>query len=133
MRRCGTVAEVAFAAPYHRLLGKLRDAGLETGRLDWLAVVAAVLAQIDERSQGKSLGQVLGTPVGSKPPMSGLRFRRLLRIDSPDELLLGLTRALQMTDRRGPIHALVRDVYWWGDKVKKRWAFDYYEAAPTEA
>lgn len=131
LRRCGSVAEVAFTAPFHRLVKRLREADVAAPRTEWLAAIAGLLAQVEKSSSAKSLAAALGTPKGSKATLSGLRFRRLLRFDEPDELLVETTRVIRLLDRTVPVGALIRDVYWWGDRVRKRWAFDYYEAAPT--
>mgnify|MGYP000860977718 FL=1 len=65
--------------------------------------------------------------------VSGLRFRRLLATPERDQLLSPLVRALRLTGGRANLLEIARSAFFWGDRVRKRWAYDYYECAPKEA
>ena len=65
--------------------------------------------------------------------VSGLRFRRLIRIEDRDELYPHLIRVLGLLDLRTDVVALARDVYLWNEPTRKRWAYDYYAQAPDAA
>lgn len=89
--------------------------------------VALVLPQVREHSDA-GLAQRLGA--GDPPPMSTLRFQRLIRADG-GELVTALRRALPLVDRRCNVAALGRDLIDWGqcdDRVRTRWCFDYFRA-----
>jgi CRISPR system Cascade subunit CasB len=133
LRQCGTAAEVAFCAAYHRLLQRL---GSRLGERDAqrVAVLAAVLAHVDEEPVDEaSFARRMGTPkregVGSL--VSDARFRQLLRTDDPDELLRDLGRFVRQLDRRASVEPLFRDVMRWDEPTRMRWARDFYEAAPA--
>jgi len=59
------------------------------------------------------------------PPLSELRFKRLLEAPDADALFTGLRRALPLLQHRADVCALATDVVNWGDAVKKRWAYGY--------
>jgi len=131
LRRCGTTADVAFTPAFHRLLAPIRDArnGIP---LDWLAVVASALSHVEVNDTGKSFPQALAAETRGKARLSGLRFRRLLRVESPNEMLTSIVRVLRLLDRTAPVGSLARDLTRWNDRTRKRWALEYYEAAPNE-
>lgn len=95
--------------------------------------LARVLPMVREHTDA-TLARRLGA--GEVPPMSALRFQRLLRADD-EELVTALRRALPMVERRCNVAALGRDLVEWGapgDRVRTRWCFDYFgAAAPTAA
>jgi CRISPR system Cascade subunit CasB len=131
LRRCGTVGEVAFTAPYHRLLQRL---GSRLGEVDAkrVAVLAAVLAHVEEEPAGESsLARRMGTPKGEGqgPLVSDARFRHLLRNEEPDELLRELIRAVRQLDRKASVDPLFRDVMRWDEPTRMRWAREFYEAS----
>lgn len=134
LRRCGTVAEVAFTAPYHRLLQRL-GSRLANGDAARVAVAAAVLAHVDdEPAAPSSLARQMGTPRGDAegPLVSDTRFRHLIRNEAPDELLRELVRTVRQLDRKVSVDVLFRDVMRWDEPTRVRWARDFYEAAPPE-
>lgn len=113
----------------------LRDLGWD-GRTPWqvraLLRLVRVLPMVREHTQA-TLAQRLGA--GDTPPMSALRFQRLLRADD-EELVTALRRALPMVDRRCNVEALGRDLIDWSapdDHVRTRWCFDYFGATAPAA
>jgi CRISPR system Cascade subunit CasB len=131
LRRCGTVGEVAFTAPYHRLLQRL-GSRLGEGDAKRVAVLVAVLAHVDEEpAEDSSLARRMGTPKGEGqgPLVSDARFRHLLRNEEPDELLRELVRAIRQLDRKASVDSIFRDVMRWDEPTRMRWAREFYEAS----
>ena len=64
--------------------------------------------------------------------MSGLRFRRLLKIEDRDDLYGAVVRTIRLLDGSVNIASLADGVYWWNERTKNNWAFDYYDKAPKE-
>lgn len=131
LRRCSSISEAAFCAPYH-LLRRMK--GNPEGEFDLkrLGLIAAVLAHVTEDlSEKVSLGGLMATPQGEKPVVSDQRFRRLLRADAAefDERLRDLFRVLHQLGGRAPIDRLANDLWWWNDRTRRQWALDYYELA----
>lgn len=135
LRRCGTLAEVAFTAPYHRLLQRL-GSRLSERDAQRVALVAAVLSHVEaEPAATISLARGMGTPKGeAQPPVvSDSRFRHLLRNEEPEDLFRELVRVIRQLDRRASVDPLVRDLLRWDEATRMRWARDYYEAAAAAA
>lgn len=133
LRRCGTAAEVAFTAPYHRLLQRL-GSRLNEGDARRVASVAAVLAHVEKEPRDLApLAKAMGTPKaeGQGPIVSDSRFRHLLRNEEPDELLRELVRVVRQLDRTASVDALFRDLMKWDEATRMRWARSFYEASPT--
>ena len=64
--------------------------------------------------------------------VSGLRFRRLLKISDREELYQPLIRIVRLLGGQANILSLADDIYFWGENVRKNWAYAYYETAPSE-
>jgi CRISPR system Cascade subunit CasB len=132
LRRCATVAEVAFTEPYHRLLRWL-GSRLNEGDARRVAAIAAVLAHVEsEPDDGGSLARRMGKPTreGQASVVSDARFRHLVRNEDPDEMMRELVRVVRQLDRMAPVEALFHDLMTWDERTRMRWARDYYEAAP---
>ena len=69
---------------------------------------------------------------GNPPIVSELRFRRLIQRDRAD-LYISMIRVLRMLGNKGNLHDLAKSVYFWGDGVKRRWAFEYFPNTPDKA
>ena len=133
LRRCANVAEVAFTAPYHRLLRWL-GSRLAEGDARRVAAIAAALAHVEsEPGDGASFAKRMAKPKGDGQTsvVSDARFRHLLRNDDPDEMMRELVRVIRQLDREAPVEALFRDLMIWDERTRMRWARDYYEAAPA--
>lgn len=142
LRRAGTLNEVVFQPGFHVLRHKLKEAGWGNKYYsDRLAAIAGILAHVrnaaEERAQPLSLASAMGRPVkdSERSPLSGLRFRRLLQADSVQELFRPMIRAVRLLESHNvniPVMGLSKDLYWWSDRVKRDWAFAYYDAAPSK-
>lgn len=134
LRRCATVAEVAFTAPYHRLLRWL-GSRLGDGDARRVAVIAAALAHVEsEPDDGASFAKRMARPNGGgeSSVVNDARFRHLLRNEDPEEMMRELVRVIRQLDRKVAVEPLFRDLMSWDERTRMRWARDYYEAAPAK-
>lgn len=99
----------------------------------WLAAVAGVLAWVRADSGKQSLGKALGHRIGDeRRAYPEQRFKRLLRLDRPEELLREGQRLVNMLDRRAPVAELSRRLlFWnptfWGHYEHQALALHYYD------
>ena len=134
LRRCRNVDEVRLLPGYHRLRRSLDRHGFPVRKHDaQLGAVAGLLAHIKEDVRG-SFAEQMATPASgsNKARLSGLRFRRLLRIADRATLYHPLIRVLRLLDGKANVRAVAKDVFLWGMGVRQRWALHYYEKAPEE-
>ncbi len=127
LRRATTPAEILSIAQVHDLYAAL-------GRNispDRLALIAATLARVRE-SDPKPLARLFGQKNGETPALSEMRFQTLIRTTDPVALLTPLRRALAVVGNRANISRLACDLYYWGEKIRVKWCFDYY-GAPSAA
>jgi len=97
--------------------------------IERLALIAALLARVRDMTDQSVPLQMASPQKGEKPVVSELRFRRLIQRDR-DELYGAMIRVLQKLGRTANIHQLANDMYYWGDKVKRDWAFTYFPNTP---
>ncbi len=128
LRRCRSVLDVALEPAFHDLLKRLGSRLKEVDR-DRVAAVAAILAHVEKDEPAWSIAELMARPKGDKPVVSDARFRRLLRLESPDELMHELVRVIGMLGGEAPVAPLASDLARWGDPIRKRWALAYYEKA----
>lgn len=135
LRRCGTLAEVAFTSAYHRLLKRL---GSRLSRADerQLAALAAVLAHIETEPGGaESLARTMASPKGGSTEagarVSEARFRQVIRCTDPEELMRDLIRVVRQLDRKADVDSLSRDLNRWTEETRLKWARDYFENAAS--
>jgi len=129
LRRAHDLTAIALTGAYQHLYRALLTAGWpeddrpETNwRNERLAAIAGLLAQV-KRLDDRSLPVALSE--GERPSFSELRFRRLLDSPSIDEVFTGLRRALPLVAYQANVLELANDLLFWGDGVKKRWAYSY--------
>lgn len=137
LRRAHDLTAIALTGGFQHLYRTLLAAGwpeedrLESSRRnERLAAIAGLLAQVknlDDRSLPVAMSE------GERPPFSELRFRRLLDSPSIDEVFTGLRRALPLVAYQANVLELANDVLFWGDGVKKRWAYTYRWPAKSAA
>lgn len=132
LRRCGRLVEVVFVPTYHHLRLSLLPFGA-TGYTG-LAVVAGVLSHVRQHAGDHRFAEQMAGAgkEGEDAPVSGLRFRRLLQRRNHDELFPALIRTVRLMDGTAHIYSLANAIYWWNDRVRKEWAFDYYAKAPEQ-
>lgn len=134
LRRCRTLAEVFFSPAYHRLYLALSRIGDVYVDREGLALVAglATHVKIDGKEGTIAEQMATGKPDGSAR-VSGLRFRRLLKVKEKEELFSSMIRVIALLDGNVNIQSLARSVYFWNDITRKKWAFEYYSKAANEA
>lgn len=94
---------------------------------DRLLRLVRVLAELRGSSQ-RSLPRLLG---GAEPALSPARFQKLMRAEGEEltTALIRAIRALGSADSRAcAIAALGRDLWFWNDRTRARWTFDYFGA-----
>lgn len=142
LRRASSIGELEAESSCFALrerLGRMNNLWLEQHDDRWLFLLAGAVALITKNTaEDRSLGLALGcsSPVNGAPPMSGLRFRRLLRENEPEPFFRQLRRALQLAT--GPVNAaqLANDLLGWtaerdlpsrpAEAMHYRWARDYF-------
>jgi len=131
LRRSATLAEVVFSPTYHRL----RRALMNIGRFDddRLSLVVGLSARVRTNADGFGIAAQMATgkPDGSAR-VSGLRFRRLLKVNNREELFIAMTRIIALLGGAVNLQSLAQSVYFWNDKTRKDLAFEYYSKAPDE-
>lgn len=139
LRRADSVTAVVMTPTYQRLHRRLCAAGWQAREWpdDHLAAAIGLLAHVEvdddqplpRAMSCRSRGDSDPSTSDDRPPVSPLRFMRLLESPDVDALFTGLRRALPLLSQGGGIRADVRalatDVVNWGDGVKKRWAYAY--------
>lgn len=137
LRRAHDLTAIALTGAYQHLYHMLLKAGWpeedkpeNNWRNERLAAIAGLLAQV-KKLDDRSLPVVMSE--GERPPFSELRFRRLLDSPSIDEVFSGLRRALPLVAYQANVLELANDVLFWGDGVKKRWAYTYHWPAKPAA
>ncbi|MBM3518221.1 MAG: type I-E CRISPR-associated protein Cse2/CasB [Alphaproteobacteria bacterium] len=135
LRRCQTAHETFMVPACHDLLrrhglhgGDLTEAqARQAGRI---GIAAIVLAHIRQHAPGERVARQIGSH-GKKEPsdVSEARFRRLLRTETNEELLRAMVRLVKKISGRTNVADLSDSIVFWGDRVRQRWAFDYFDAA----
>lgn len=131
LRRAGSVIEAVMIPAVHdlntRLAGQGHDLCHQADRLALIAVSLAVCRHTVGRRAAAAFGR------GDPPALSRLRFAGLVRETDPDRLRQPLVRALGHVDGAVDVAALAEDLFYWGEAVRTRWAFQYHgaeDAAP---
>jgi len=132
LRRSRAFSEIVFSPAYHRL----RSALLHHGTVDddGLALLAGLAVHVKVQSEGSSIAEQMATgkPDGSAR-VSGLRFRRLLKVKERAELFGAMIRIIALLGGTTNIQSLAQSMYFWNDRTRKRWAYEYYTKAAAEA
>ena len=133
LRRADTPLAALGVSATHDLNRLLAAAGCDLRRRpdgpDRLALIAVALAHVKE-GNGASVARRFGA--GKPKPLSELRFDALILARSPRALLWPLVRALAIIDGGANVRALANDLYWWTDKTRVDWCFDYYDASDAK-
>lgn len=132
LRRCESIDRVLLSEAYHKLRKRLSEKGLQVSD-DQMGAVAGLLAHVQEHAPEKTSLAAQMAGGDDTPPVSGLRFRRLLRRENREDLYRSMIRIVRLLDRRVHIYSLAADIYYWGPSVRKQWAQQYYDHALEEA
>lgn len=132
LRRAKTITDVILLPSFQRACIRFSPFFQYETDDSWkprLAAILGLLAHVRQLNPDQSLAiQMAGNP----PIVSELRFRRLIQRDRAD-LYISMIRVLRMLNNKANLHDLAYSVYYWGDGVKRRWAFDYFPNTPEKA
>ena len=133
LRRCTTAVEVLTIESVHDLNRVLRDLDYCPSS-DQLALITVALAHVDGVGEEK-LARLFGHQVTKDSPrkLSTLRFQRLVHTNERAQLIGPLRRAMAIV-RQSQINvaALSTDLYYWNERVRSEWCFQYFGAANAE-
>jgi CRISPR system Cascade subunit CasB len=127
LRRAATVADVVMTPAFQRACAQF--ASHFKGEIGWedrFAAIIGLLAHVREPSSQNLAEQMAGRP----PVVSELRFRRLLQRDRGD-FYVAMIRVIRMLKYRANVIDLAKSVYYWGDSIKKEWAYAYFPKTPA--
>lgn len=130
LRRCESPAQVVFVPAFHRLLDRLKAAGL-TVDVDRAAAVAGLAAGVKVHSPGDMALQLAGGE-GGDAVVSPLRFRRLLDADRADEVYTLLRRFVAQLGGTCDLPSLARAACDWIHlpELRRDWALTFYANVP---
>lgn len=133
LRRAEAVTAALCLPATHDLNRRLIETGHDLRRRrdgpERLALIAVALAHVaDHRTE--SAARRFGS--GDPKALSGIRFDALIRAKEPGRLLRPLVRSLNVVDGNVNVVRLATDLYWWNDKVRTDWCFDYHGAADAK-
>jgi CRISPR system Cascade subunit CasB len=131
LRRCATLSEVVFTPAYHRL----RQALIHKGAVndEGLALIAGLSARVKLNDTYNTVAEQMATgKVEESARVSGLRFRRLLKIKDHEALYTAFGRVIALLGGTINLQSLAQSVYFWNDRTRKKWAFEYYSKALSE-
>lgn len=126
LKRCSTPLEVVMTSAYQRLYSRLQTAGLPEQQpdSDRLPAVVGILAHIKKDNADVDFAARC-SGIEKEPVVHPLRFKHLLESSDTAELFTNLRRILSLIDDTAPVLVLSRDIYFWGDKTKRRWVYGY--------
>lgn len=139
LRRANSTVEAATLLPTLDLIQRIPHARSEEG-FKSACNLARILAWIKE-DDSQSLIQIVGWPEfpsdnsssDSRPKLSDVQFRRLMRVETQEGMATMLIRIIRLADGRASIRMLARDFTDWSigykrETVRTRWAYTYYNA-----
>lgn len=152
LRRCAELSDAWQSEGFRALLLKthtLWKIDGQTWRFTALAIFAAIAAHVKTDDEKADFGAQLGYPKGNGPRLSVLRFTRLQRARTPDDLLRQLRRAVKMLEGKVNLIDLADSILCWcreADEIARhryshrpatefvriRWAMAYYQAGTAD-
>lgn len=136
LRRCRSASDLELEATYWRVAGDFAKGSPNLSR--HLAHVVLLFPYASHRTKtGFSVGRFLREKLGDKAG-ANLRFRRVLSVESRDDLDHRLRALLRLTAAGGaPVDwgILGRDMLWFlaeSDATRRRWAQDFYAPMARE-
>lgn len=110
----------------------------DPARLTDVALCAGVLAVVRQDARSAHAARQLGVQSDgsdSRPMLSALRFRRMIATETPQDRLTALRRAVLLANATTNVRDMAAACLDWSDERRRRWAFEYYDAAnatPTQ-
>jgi len=96
-----------------------------------LAFVARLLAHVHYPVPGNPDGKHRFAAILAEH-LSRLRLRRLLNSKTRADLAANLVRTLHLSEGRANLMDLAEGIFSWGERTRRKWAFDYYDNLPKE-
>ena len=132
LRRCHSLTEVVFSPAYHRL--RLAVSRFGTVNDEVLPIIAGLVARVKNSIEETTIAEQMATgKADGSARVSGLRFRRLLKVKEQEGLFTSMTRIISLLSGMVNLQSLAQSVYFWNDRTRKKWAFEYYSKATNEA
>lgn len=137
LRRCHTIDDVLHTPVFFKVRHELTQRGVRVGDDERLASVLGLLARVKVNKEGRFSRQLARKRKDSNDAkLSGLRFRRLLQINDRAKLYEKMIGVVRLLDGAVNVSSFAKDIYYWepntSSTVRKRWAEEYYSAAPEE-
>ncbi|MBF0169348.1 MAG: type I-E CRISPR-associated protein Cse2/CasB [Alphaproteobacteria bacterium] len=131
LRRADDPVELAFIDEAAKLSRRLQadtpEAMMKAAR------IAHLLAHVRDNAFPK-VARALGPQSGDESAvMSEARFRRLLQARDDEDLDRRLIRAVKMLKGTVNVADLANAVWWWNERTRRDWAFNYFNAPLPEA
>lgn len=130
LKRCSSPAEALAVAETHELNTLLKRHGKRPSA-DQLALLAVTFARL-RSVDGEKLAAAFGARSMKDGPrkLSELRFQSLIRVRTRRDLIAPLRRALAVLgpDLSCNGWVLAEDLYFWNDRVRSNWCFQYFGA-----
>jgi len=143
LKRCTSVQQVMLTPAFTRLLRKLQGFSSEQKLNEYqLAAIVGLVSHLKfdfestvlEKSRDpmeKLMSQMAELVSSDRPLVSELRFRRLIQCDR-DDLYPAMIRIIRLMKGKANLFGLAQSVYFWGDAIKKRWAYAYFPRVPEK-
>lgn len=115
LRRCSMPQQVLICKGFHRLRLNI-DENLDNEMTMALGVVAGLCSHIKTLETKIPFPAMLATPVEkdkASPPLSELRFQKIVKSRTPEELYTHLRRAIHILKNRGNISSITDGVFLW--------------------
>ncbi len=134
LKRCSSPVEAFAVEETHELNALLIKANSQNPTVGQLALLATTFARL-RSINGERLASAFGTKSVKDGPrrLSEIRFQSLIRVKSRRELIAPLRRSMAVL---GPDLScngwkLAEDLFYWNDKVRCNWCFQYFGAEFT--
>ncbi len=125
LRRATTTLEVIQEPEALHLIRRLSRENPD--RVAVLAGVLALVRESDTRPVARAIGRKELDDEASAL-MAEVRFRRLLQAGHP-EIMESMRRLVRLAGRKVNVPGLSTAILRWGDAVKKKWIFEYYNVS----
>ncbi len=142
LRRCNSIVEVVMTPAFQHLCQRFKHYFQNDQYWqDRLAAIVGLISHLKHDQTGsvlargeqrvEKLAEQMAEGSGDRPVVSELRFRRLLQRER-DDLYTPMIRILRMLKGGANLYGLSESVFFWGDGIKKRWAYAYFPKVPAK-
>jgi CRISPR type I-E-associated protein CasB/Cse2 len=134
LRRCRSAGEIALEGAFWRVV----STAPEHARPRLASVVACFpaadqLGRFEGFRSGRHLRRVLQGDRRGEEGAWALPFRQLVQAREPEDVVHRLRRVLRLGGARVDWGVLGKDIFYWGDRVRRTWAQDFYSNMKEEA